>query len=546
MKSCNSKPQAKTNKTKVSSTTDILPVAPSAGERRFSGSIVQLCRVWDQAARLFFTRLFLASQLAFTVCLMLQMLLSDQLHATLAQPPSNSSTMTQGQDRLSDPKWSFGYELFQMLLEERGLTLTDSVDSAISSPAESVIVMLGDLSSISQPEWLRLQRFATNGGTVLLASDQSMRRAGFNDGPVSTAIEEQQYQQFDDCVVVGDLSARSSLTRGLRSIVMNRSGWLTVPWSGTLNWFIAARLPANCEPRRASQQPVLLLGWPRQQGRMPNAADSTSRGAMILAADQSLFTNLMLWHGDNAMLAIRVSELLCNGNRRQLVFLVDRQSVSSYRESPAAQSPPDNNPAVQNRPVPKDLPNTELPEPEVPEPELATMLKLANKVVQEVEESNVVNEVLANRPRNVRQPFFQRSVMLLLAILAAFWLLWRLAQKNSIQTAVVGPRSMLSSLQMITKQTGSTKTPQSPYASAAEVLARDLCQRLTHSTSLEDWQSQLKAETQPNGSKKLPKSLRAELQFALELAVRGCSVHISRQRLEAFGKNIRELQSAWG
>ncbi len=523
-----------------------LPAAQPAAVRRSPANSRRQGRVWNQRLRLVRIRLIRPKLLALTGSLMLLMLIPGQLYAAPAQPPADSLTMTRGQDRLSDPKWSFGYELFQMLLEERGLTLTDSVDDAVAAPSESVIVMLGDLSSISQPEWLRLQRFAANGGTVLLASDQSMRRAGFNDGPVSTAIEEQQYQQFDDCVVVGDLSARSSLTRGLRSIVMNRSGWLTVPWSGTLNWFIAARLPANCEPRRASQQPVLLLGWPRQQGRMPNAADSTSRGAMILAADQSLFTNLMLWHGDNAMLAIRVSDLLCNGKRRQLVFLVDQQLVPSYRESSAAQLPPGNAPAAQDTPVPDTLPSAELPEPELPEPELATMLKLANKVVQEIEESNVVNEVLANRPREVRQPFFQRTIMLLMAVLAAFWLLWRLAQKNSVQTAVVGPRSMLSSLQMITRQTADTKTPQSPYASAAEVLARDLCQRLTDSASTEDWQRQLKAETQPNGSKKLSKSLRAELQFALELAVRGCSVHISRQRLETFGKNIRELQSAWG
>ena len=451
-------------------------------------------------------------------------------------PGAVGSGFAVARSELADPKWSFGYELFQMLLEERGLEVSDSVDDAMRSPPESVIVMMGDLSSVSQAEWLRLQRFATNGGTVLMASDQSLSRAGFHNGPVSTTNPEYQYQGFADCVMVSDVSDRSSLTRDIREIVLNRAGWLSVPWSGTLNWYVAARLPTSCQPRQSSEQPVLLLGWPRRQGRLPSMDDSTSLGLMILAADPSLFTNLMLWHGDNAILAIRVSEMLCNGKRRRLIFLVNQDPLPSYQSSLPPQSPPS---PPQMPEIPKELPE------DLPEPELATMLRLANTVIRDVEESNLVNEVIANQPRNVRQPFYQRAVMMVLTGIAAFYLLWRLAQKNSVQPAVISPRSMVSSLQMKASQASqSSKAASSQYSEAAQVLARDLCRQLTGSNSIEDWQQQLSGQSLPDSDKPLKKSLRTELQFALELAVRGCSVHISRRRFEAFGKNIRELRKA--
>ncbi|MCA9035880.1 MAG: DUF4350 domain-containing protein [Planctomycetaceae bacterium] len=443
-------------------------------------------------------------------------------------------------------KWSFGYELFQMLLEERGLAMLSDLDEATTAPSETVVVMMGDLSSLNQTDWLRLQRFVVNGGTVLLASDQSHRILGFNAGPVSTSAKEHQYQGFEDCVLATDLSRSSSLTRGLKNIVLNRSGWLTIPWSGTLNWFVAARLPADCAPRRSGQQAAMVMGWPRQQGRLPNSNEaSRSRGLLLMAADQSLFTNLMLWHGDNAMLAVNVAEMLCNGQRKRLLFMVDRQANVSYTQSEAMQPEAMPSQTAESPTIPPEIPPLpdQLPE-DLPEPKLETMLRLANAVVREVEESNVVNEVLADRPRRVRQPFYQRAVMLLLFGIAALWLLWRLAQKNSIQPAQVASRVMQSSLQMISRQKlGTVGGSSKLYAEAAEVLARDLCQQLTGSTSAEEWKRQLTGREWLNNSVPLSPPLREELTFAVQLAVRGHSGNMTRSRFETFGRSLRELQA---
>ena len=48
----------------------------------------------------------------------------------------------------TDDRWHLGYDLFQMLLEEQGLTSEQSWDVALSSPSESVVVVCGDLRQI--------------------------------------------------------------------------------------------------------------------------------------------------------------------------------------------------------------------------------------------------------------------------------------------------------------------------------------------------------------------------------------------------------------
>jgi hypothetical protein len=84
------------------------------------------------------------------------------------------------------------------------------------------------------------------------------------------------------------------------------------------------------------------------------------RGVLILAADQSLFSDGMLWHGDNAILAIQTSDLLCRGKRQWLTVIENHQILPSYRSSP-----PEPPPAQAQTPPPQLPQDIEPPEPEL-------------------------------------------------------------------------------------------------------------------------------------------------------------------------------------
>ena len=66
-------------------------------------------------------------------------------------------------------EWHFRHELFQMLLEERGLKVAESLDAALESPRDSVIVMIGKLGRVHSANAENLSTFAERGGAVLLA-----------------------------------------------------------------------------------------------------------------------------------------------------------------------------------------------------------------------------------------------------------------------------------------------------------------------------------------------------------------------------------------
>ena len=103
-------------------------------------------------------------------------------------------------------RWHFGLELFQMLLEERGMTIMQSLESSLDSPSNSVIVVTGDLRRLPSDIGGRLVQFVRRGGNVLLASDQPRRMTGiarergFGAGlPARGAHRRRQHQQPAQC-----------------------------------------------------------------------------------------------------------------------------------------------------------------------------------------------------------------------------------------------------------------------------------------------------------------------------------------------------------
>ena len=422
--------------------------------------------------------------------------------------------------------WQFRHELFQMLLEERGLTTENTLDAALASPEDSVIVMFGRLNRFQVADSSKLLPFVARGGTVLVASDRSGTMgvtASFVSGPITSGDAETQYQSLSDCLRVADLDRTHPLMNGVNEIIVNRSGWLAFLPSNSMAWDVVATVPQTCSPRRSRGQPLIAVS----QGDAPGA------GTMIVAADPSLFTNSMLWHGDNAILAIRVSEMLCRGEKKRLAFLVEGQPLPSYRSSPLLQetspAPSQNMPSPPMPPLPQTL----------PKPTLEAALRLANSVIQNVEESNILNEAIINHPRRPNARLYPLVILFGLAAITAAWLLSKLTHTAAVRPPPPEVRDMQTAHSMFQEGTDASRS----YGVAAQTLASELCRELTGSRFSADWRRCLAdPSTLPFGAA-MTKSHRRDLATVVELAASRGAPHISSRRLRQIGAIIRQLRA---
>ena len=425
--------------------------------------------------------------------------------------------------------WQFRYELFQMLLEERGLAVESSLDAALAAPEESVVVMLGKLNRIQVADPGKLLPFVARGGTVLVASDRAGSMgvtANFVSGPITSEDAATQYQSLPDCLRVSDLDRDHALMSGVNEIVLNRTGWLAFLPGGVMQWQTVASVPQTCSPRRSRGQPLMAVGQYDSQ-RMPDT------GTMIVAADPSLFTNSMMWHGDNSVLAIRVSELLCAGGKQRLAFLVEGQPQPTYRSSPLLQDNP--SPSPQQQPPPPMPPYPQTP----PKPTWEQLLRMANAVIQHVEESNILNEAVINHPRYPNARLYPLVILMGLALITAMGLLIKLAHTAAVQPPAPVPRGMQSAYEMEADE----KQESARYGSAAQTLARDFCFELTGSRRPSDWQQALADPAQLSSSELTTKPHRHDLVTVVELAVSRSAPHISPRRLQQLGGIIRRLKT---
>lgn len=450
--------------------------------------------------------------------LLLHLLLMFGIVTTLPTLPAQSSFPGVPSNQ---PTWYLGYNGFRMLLEERGLTASTDLSRTLSTPSESVVVMFGDLSEISRTEWLRLRRFVSQGGSLLVASERAFQLPGvttFSLGSATTTRAADQYEGYADCIALSDLNTNHPLAKGLRHIIVNKTGWLSRSQDTSLDWQVIASLPDDCSPQAAQGQPVLLTGLDPIEGR----------GVMILSADQSLFSDGMLWHGDNSLLAIQACDLLCRGQRKWLTVYENGSTLPSYLQAAA---PPSAIPSVPpaTPPVPPNV--------DPPEPELATMLKIANKVIDEVQESNILNETLKDRPRNVRPVAWLRTMLLIALILFTLFILWRMSQTrwNLI------PNRHSRFLQSMYGVHSANQLQASEFGAAAEVLSRDLCRELTSSDVETVWQKVLSDAKHPDVAS-LPRSLRKGLMELVSIATRGCRIHISRRKFQSMGRTIQAIR----
>ena len=414
----------------------------------------------------------------------------------------------------TDSDWHFRYELFQMLLEQNGVQPTTDPQAALNDPRKSIIVLMGKLDGVLAPR--TIERFCEQGGSILIATDTRYSAGRIGEfysatTPVTSRRSSDFYQGHEDCIVVTDI-AQHPLTEGVRSLVVNRTGWLAEPRWFRRSWDVSATLPGNLRPSSASRQPLIATV------NMPTGGD----GKMILAADPSLFTNGMLWHGDNALLAINVSRLLSEGDKSTMSFIVSGQFSASYQESPHVNS--------SMPPIPEDIP--------LPEPEAKTMLRIANSVIKRVEESNVFNEALANRPRNMPEPYFRRAVLFAFAVAALLFAVWVLISSGSAKRKPMPTRAMQSAHDLTSGQ----KVRAAEFGLSASLLAREFCRDVTGSATPAEWLRRLSTNAATGKSTIKSKDTQRELSTVLDLAVNTRTVHISRSRFEEIGRIIQKLK----
>ena len=57
-------------------------------------------------------------------------------------------------------------------------------------------------------------------------------------------------------------------------------------------------------------------------------------GRLVLMADHSILINGMLWHGDNARLAVNLADWLSTGERKEVAFIVDGKPAKAMLALP--------------------------------------------------------------------------------------------------------------------------------------------------------------------------------------------------------------------
>lgn len=416
-------------------------------------------------------------------------------------------------DAEPEDDWLFRFELFQGLLEQSGLNPVSSTPDIFANPQRSVVVLTGQISSSFPPRLM--EQFCAEGGHLLVACDTGFsagRIAEFQQGPVMVRGSQNRYLGHADCIVVSDFPTEHPITKGIEKLIFNRTGWLKKPRWFLPEWQQIANLPTNVSPSTNRSQPVML-----QVKTMNNM-----KGRLLVTADHSVFTNGMLWHGDNALFAIQVAEWLAEGERDQLLFISDGQALSGFLNSPAFQPP-----------------ETKLPNPKT---DLATMLKymtaVANKVVQTSQEKNVTNELLARQPRGISPGKYRRILMFALATIVVLFVVWRFTATNYNYFATMPARTMKSAMDLNHEQL----SKQDELTRAASMLARDLCRELTGSTDSRVWVQQLSKQSLNNRIMSLDSSQRGRLSTIVDLATNNRTVPVSKKKLEELGQLIRDFR----
>lgn len=372
-----------------------------------------------------------------------------------------------------EPDWHYRYDLFQMLLQQSGLEATTNINAAFTDPDTTAIVIVGQFNP--RVFSADLQRFLPR-GALLIASDSMVRLPWLFEirpGPVTTDDPQMQYRNYNDVLSVPAIRSDDALVQGVSQLVVNRGGWISQLTPALGSWSVHAKLPQRVQPITSQARPILAS----------YQSDQSDRAIFLLASDQSLFSNGMLWHGDNSLLAINVCRKLASQGRSKLLFIVDGvvqggvQSDLADRQS--AQQPPTLPPSI-NPPPPDAIPPLTADQ----------MVRVANEVIERIEDSDLHNELVANQPRNMPQFRYERILWLILGFFSLFFILLRLLARSRrpslSQRDTAANRSVSWGAMGLV---GTLPRDNRKLGEYAQRMVRDSLHRLTGSTDPRQWEN---------------------------------------------------------
>ena len=370
-----------------------------------------------------------------------------------AWPASMAFSQTSTRE-LSDGQWAEGYNGFALICRSLGLEPQTNIRwQQDLEPTDSIIVVLGTRWPSSRQN-ASLSRFIRKGGAVLFASDAKTvgyffsrdLRADCPRGFMQTNDPKNQFNQFADCPVVTEFPMNHPVTRGLQKVVTNRTGGLTFEGS---SWQAIATLP----PMSNRNNIYHFLAVPK---------NSDSR--VVVCSDPSVFSNQMVFQGDNARLALQIMHWLKQGKRSQLVILDYGREISP--EDPQevdvdfpAPSPEDVWDAIQKLP-----------------PEM--LLGFGNEIAALVEDENLVNELMSESLSDVEDFYIIRFLIFTATFLLAGFVFYRYMNSESTLQDVAGIDTITSARRRVAQNQGSRDRLQ-----AARTLVTYFCKSISSDRS---------------------------------------------------------------
>ena len=234
----------------------------------------------------------------------------------------------EGQDKvvLTQEQWETGFHAFSQIMRKRGIQVHDEFESWEETPArDRILVLMGDVSEADQ---LLLDKFVSQGGSALLATDTSFGPTQIErhnvtinfGGRVGASRSSSRYRGIDGWPIIRRFDTNDPIFDGVSRIIPNYPALLIIPSlaEGT-GWKTIATYPS-------------LQGWGSNRPFIVKF-ESAQGGRLLMVPDHSLFVNGSVNVGDNLRFMLNTVDWLREGNRQHCLFVLNRVSTAPLNVS---------------------------------------------------------------------------------------------------------------------------------------------------------------------------------------------------------------------
>ena len=310
-----------------------------------------------------------------------------------------ASVSSAQEEFIAEKEWQSGFHGLAMICRSAGLEIHDDRSRWGRIPAEeTLLIIIGRTDRLP----INLQRYAVNGGAMIVATDRSDRGLfssfgiRFVPGPWNVVRSRDAFQSYRDCPVVTNLDTAHPVLHDVDRVITNRPGAL-LPVLDRVN--LIGRLPYV--ERTAGSQPPFIATYVKQQARA------------LFIADDSVFSNQMIIHGDNARFCQQAIRWAQAEDRKHVLILVDQTTVEPANpdEVEILMPPPSRDEVLRAL---RNLPP-------------AALVDFGNAIVTLAEDEGIFNEMITTVMRRLPRHIVNRVLLLLptaaLVLLLAYLLI---------------------------------------------------------------------------------------------------------------------------